>query len=161
MTEPELRESWFEKARPSGQPSGSLPPAPKRRTRFALGVIAGAFSGALALEVAHVVADLVGGSPDPLDMAGRVAGGSWWAGFAVAALGFAPFGGLLAVVMMHGSRFVPRAIFASTVSAATWFCVHLVFVVRHVAAPPLVPMLAGAAVHGLCIAVLPRAKAQG
>ncbi len=160
MSEPELRESWFEKQPPSAQSSGSLippPPPPKRGPRFGLGVIAGALASAVGLEVARLVAQRLG-SPDPLEMTSRIAGGSSWARFAVAALAGAPFGGLLAVVMMHGSRFIPRAIFASAVSVAIWFCVHLLFVIRHAAAPPLVPMLVGAGVYGACLAVLPRAR---
>jgi hypothetical protein len=79
-------------------------------------------------------------------------------GFVVGAIAGAPFGAVLAVAMMHGSRFIGRAIFASAVSAATWFCVHLVFLWRHLSAPPLVPMLAGAGIYGVVLALLPKAK---
>jgi len=94
----------------------------------------------------------------PVDIVGKIGGGALWVAYAVAALACAPVGALLAVSMMHGSRFITRAIFSSGFSAAIWFCAHIVFLVRHAVPPPLVPMLAGAGVFGACLAFLPRVK---
>lgn len=159
MTEPELRESWFNKEVKSSLPPPSLrpPPPPPRGPRFVLGAIAGGVAGAAGMFVARLVAQRLG-APSPIEIVAKIGGGAPWVAYAFAALAGAPIGALLAVMMMHGSRFITRAIFASGFSAAIWFCVHILLVVRHATAPPLVPMLAGAGVYGTCLAFLPRAK---
>lgn len=151
-------ESWFEKPVATDRPSSMVPPPPPpaRAPRFGLGVLVGAIASAGGLEIARLVAEQLHKS-DPILFAS--AGGAMWVGFAVAALAGAPFGGALAVVMMQGSRFVTRAIFATIFSVAIWFCVHIALVARaHTPPPPLLPMLAGAAIFGLCVAFIPRAS---
>jgi hypothetical protein len=158
MAEPELRESWFEKPPVHSMPPPSLmppPPPPPRGARFGLGVLVGAMGSAAGIEVAHLVATRLGAA-DPLDMASKLGGGALWVGFAVASLAAAPFGGVLAVVMMQGSRFITRALFAAVVSVAIWFCVHIALLARSHTTPPLLPMLVGAAVFGVCVALIPR-----
>jgi hypothetical protein len=162
VTEPELRESWFnQEVKPSLPPPSSLvppPPPPPRGPRLVLGAIAGGGAGVGGLAVAQILAGRLAASPMPVDVVARLGGGAWWAGYAIGALAGAPIGALLAVAIMHGTRFITRAIFASGFSAAIWFCVHIFMIARHAAAPPLVPMLAGAGVYGTVLAFLPRAK---
>lgn len=159
VAEPELRESWFGKSPVySTPPPPSVappPPPPKRGPRFGLGVLVGGAGGAIGMEAAHLAAAQLGAA-DPLPVAS--AGGPSWMAFAIAALAGAPIGGMLAVVMMQGSRFITRAIFASIFSIAIWFCAHIAFVVRHHTPPPIVPMLICAAVFGVCVAFIPKAS---
>jgi hypothetical protein len=79
-------------------------------------------------------------------------------GFAFAALAGFLYGGLLALVMRHAARFFARVIFGTIAGALGWFCVHIGLVARHMPAPPLVPMLAGAAFFGVIIACVPSAR---
>ncbi len=156
----DLRESWFGKpVRSSSAPPP--PPAPERPhgATFVLGACAGAIGGVVAL--------LAAGAMTKRDLAahmaiaetiGRGAGSDFVVGLVIGALAGAALGGVLALVMRHGSRFIGRVSFGVVASAALWFCFHVLLVARHRGTLPLVPMLVGTCVYGVVIACVPPAR---
>ena len=160
--EEELRESWFGKHVRVSEPPLSLPP-PRPRGRaasstFALGVVAGAIGGGVALLLAGLMTPKFGPAVDIAHTVGRGIGRGTEAGLAVAGLAGALLGGLLALTMQNARRWLGRLIFASTASVALWFCVHVALLARHRATLPLVPMLIGMAAYGACVAFVPAAR---
>ena len=160
--EEELRESWFGKRVHASEPPLSLPP-PRPRGRaasstFALGVVAGAIGGAVALLLAGQMTHRFGPTVDVAQAVGHVIGRGAESGLAVAGLAGALLGGLLALTMQNARRWIGRLIFASTASVALWFLVHVALVARHRATLPLVPMLIGVAAYGACVAFVPASR---
>ena len=158
-TNDELRESWFGARRSAA--SGALVLAPERplaRT-FALGAALGALGGVGALAVAGVVAShALASYLEVAAVVGRAPRASAQVGLAVGGVAGLVPGGVLALVMRHGMRFLGRAIFGVVSTAAVWFCLHVALLARHLPTLPLVPMLAGACLFGFVVALAPPSR---
>jgi len=156
----ELRESWFaRRAPPDSTPS--VLPAPRERSRsatWALGATTGAIGGVAGIFLATWATSKFGATLDIALRVGRALGQGREAGLAVAAIVGALFGGVLALTIRHGRRWIGRLIFASSACATTWFCVHIALLSRHHATLPLLPMLIGAAAVGAAVAFVPPAR---
>lgn len=147
----DLRESWFGKpVRASSAPPPPPVPERARGATFVLGAVVGAFGGVAAL--------LAAGAITKRDVNAYMAVAGSIPGLVIGAVTGAFFGGLLALVMRYGTRFIGRVSFGIVASAALWFCFHVVLVARHHATLPLVPMLAGTCVYGVFIACVPPAR---
>lgn len=150
----ELRESWFEQPPKFSVPPPSLaPPPPLPTTRPLVSSMVGAATGVVASGVAlaaagwiaaHMSRDASTFSSTRTYVLGAIVGGL--------------AGAMLCLAMMRSSRFITRVVFASVVSVALWFCLHVVMLYRHTGTLPLVPMLAAAAIFGACLACVPPFK---
>jgi hypothetical protein len=151
MAPPNEDESWFDTAPKYSVPPQSLVPPPAPTTRPLLTSLIGAGTGLVASVLAGFVATIVAtqmGTHLVLSLQTEIIG---------AGVG-AVLGVMLGLVMMQSEKFVVRAIFASIVSVAAWFCAHIAMMVRHAQTLPLVPMLVGACIFGVCIACIPPLK---
>jgi hypothetical protein len=140
----------------------STPPpssmAPRRRGprygfTMASSAAVGAVAGVASIFLASWLAKLMGQTPDPIVAGGRlgVPGG----GLVLAALGGAAAGVVLGLCMINAARLVARAIFAPVSSCAVYFCVHTLLLQHRAPTLPLVPMLVGTGLFGLCLACAP------
>src|SRR6185312_262344 len=115
----ELRESWFaRRAPPDSTPS--VLPAPRERSRsatWALGATTGAIGGVAGIFLATWATSKFGATLDIALRVGRALGQGREAGLAVAAIVGALFGGVLALTIRHGRRWIGRLIFASSACA--------------------------------------------
>jgi hypothetical protein len=64
-------------------------------------------------------------------------------------------GALLCLVMMHASRWFARVMFASVMTPAVIFCVHIGLLTHDRPTLPVAPLLIAAGVFGACIACVP------
>lgn len=67
----------------------------------------------------------------------------------------AVMGAILCVVMMHALRWIGRMVFASVMTPALGFCIHVGLVAHHAPTLPVVPLLVAACVFGACVACVP------
>ncbi|HEY1957393.1 MAG TPA: hypothetical protein VGH28_17360 [Polyangiaceae bacterium] len=158
-TDKELRESWFSPRADDSTPS--ILPALRERSRsatWALGATTGAIGGVVGIFLASWATPKFGAAIDLAGAVGRALGYGREAGFAIAAIIGALVGGVLALTIQHGRRWIGRLVFASSASVTIWFCVHLALVSRHHATLPLAPMLIGAAALGAMVAFVPPSR---
>jgi hypothetical protein len=170
-----LRESFFdEPSLRSSQPSmsdleGDLSFAlAEGRVGWALwlGAIGGAGGGAAMLltanEVAHrmhVTVDIVQTVGAYVRGAGRLVGADvFQSGIALAMVIGAVVGVLVGALLRYSVRLRSRVLAGAMIGATLWI-IFQAFILKSIgsklASLPLVPMLAGAAVYGLCVAILP------
>jgi hypothetical protein len=174
MKETSLGESWFGKvaeAPPSSRVSDppSLPgvrvaPKAKGRLGFALafGVIGGGGGAVAMLLVAEELVRRFGMKADVVATFGRGAMGladPRKGGFAIAIACGVLVGVLFGALMRYSLRVVSRLLAGALLAPVLWTLVHAFvftsFAPTTLGALPFGPLVAGAAVYGLCVAILP------
>jgi hypothetical protein len=147
----DARESWFEKPPAYSVPPPSSIPAPRGKARPGAAALWGAVVGAAASVPCLLVASLLGRQlgkwPEPLAAGVR--------SYVVTALMGAVIGLLLGLAMTHSLRLRARLIFAPIVSLTLYLLVHVLVLRAHPLSLPLIPMLAGVAVYGICVGFAP------
>jgi len=116
------------------------------RLTAVVGCLAGTLASVPSLESARVLAEKLSLHPQPFQT---------HTALAVAAVIGAILGAILCVVMMEASWWVGRVAFASVMTPALGFCVHLELMTHHAPTVSIVPLLVGACVFGVCVACVP------
>jgi hypothetical protein len=111
-----------------------------------VGGVVGALASVPSLEGARLVAEKLALRPQPFTSEGA---------FVVAMVVGALLGMTLCLVMMHAARWIGRVVFASVMTPALGFCVHVQLVAHHAPTVPVVPLLLGAGIFGACVACVP------
>lgn len=167
--EPSLGGNWFNKS-VAPPPPPSLPPLAKLegdpRWALAVGAISGGGGGAAMMFVAAAVArrlrldvDIIG----TVGHAARILGEkSFTVGLGVAIAIGSIVGLVFGALMRHTLRLIARVLAGVLLAVVLWTFVHA-FVLKSLApaslgALPFVPMIAGAAVFGICVAIPPRRR---
>lgn len=172
--ETSLGESWFGKAAeappssrvsdPPSLPGMRLRPKAKGRLGFALvfAAIGGAGGAVAMLLVAEEIARRFAMKVDIVGTFGRGAMGMTdprTGGFAIAIVFGVLVGMLFGALMRYSLRFVSRVLAGALLAPVLWTLVHAFvftkFAPTSLGALPFGPMAAGAAVYGICVALLP------
>jgi hypothetical protein len=165
-----LGSSWFNKSvepPPSGPLPASVPPlAPLEgdpRWALAVGAISGGGGGAAMMFVSAEVARRLRLDVDIIATIGhcaRILGNdSFTVGLGVAIAIGSLVGMLFGALMRHSLRLIARVLAGVLLAVVFWTFVHA-FAFKSLApaslgALPFVPMIAGAAVFGICVGILP------
>jgi hypothetical protein len=130
------------------------------------GLVGGAAGGPVMLYAARALAkqlqqdiDIVRTLGSAIPHAAFGDDGAWMGGLALAAGAGALVGLMLGALMQHVSRVAARVFIGVIIGPVLWIAVDA-FALRHFApmlaqALPLVPMVAGAAAYGACVALIP------
>jgi hypothetical protein len=159
-------ESWFEhsaaqRVSTPSPPSVSEPTRPEGRRGWAmtLGALGGAGGGAAMLVVAQQIAARLGSTVDIVGTIGRPAmrfTDARTGGFAIAIATGAVVGIAIGALFRHSLRIFPRILAGALLASVLWTLVQA-FVLTKLALP-FGPMVAGAAVYGICVALIPPPK---
>lgn len=164
--EPSLATSWFEKSAPASEPVPSsvpLPPPDEADPKLALvfGALSGGAGGAAMIFVADALARRQGVGIDIVRTVGRAArfgSDPYVVGIGVAVAIGVVVGLAFGALLRHARRFIARALAGVLFAAILWTLVHA-FVLKSFApttlgALPVLPMVVGASLLGLAVALL-------
>ncbi len=161
-------ESWFERplAERMSDPPTSSPPQPSRIEgskgwAMILGALGGAGGGIAMLFVAREIARRTGSTVDIIGTIGHGARrftDEHTGGLAIAIVLGAILGIGIGALFRHSLRIVPRVLAGALLASVLWTLVQAFLLVGALGSLPFGAMVAGAAVYGVCVAIIPPPK---